>query len=54
MSTLPADAAERWRQWDEMARTVLALHLGLTDLEMVELVGAIIDAGWRLDGPVEP
>ncbi|AOT24331.1 hypothetical protein B3_38 [Propionibacterium phage B3] len=53
MSTLPAEAAERWRQWDELARTILGLHLGLTDLEMFELVGAIIGAGWHRDGAVE-
>ncbi|WP_260290932.1 hypothetical protein [Propionibacterium freudenreichii] len=54
MSTFPADAAERWRQWDDLARTILALHLGLTDLEVTELVGGLIAAGWRLDGPVKP
>ena len=53
MSTLPADAAERWQQWDELARTILGLHLGLTNVEVTELVGAIIGAGWHQDRPVE-
>ncbi|MFK5257132.1 hypothetical protein [Propionibacterium freudenreichii] len=54
MSALPAETADRWRQWDEMARTILGLHLGLTDREVTELVRGIIAAGWRLDGPVKP
>ena len=53
MSTLPAETAEKWRQWDELARTILDLHLGLTDLEMVELVGGLIGAGWHQDRLVE-
>lgn len=53
MTTLPAEAAERWRQWDELARTIIGLHLGLTDPEVTELVGGIIAAGWRRVGPVE-
>ncbi|SCQ72864.1 Hypothetical protein PFR_JS17-2_2075 [Propionibacterium freudenreichii] len=54
MNALPPETAERWQQWDDLARTILALHLGQADLEMVELVGGLIGAGWHQDGPVEP
>lgn len=45
---------ESRRRWDALARTILSVDAGLTNAKITELVGAIIAAGWRLEGLVTP